>query len=74
MSASEKAKRWAQVMLGIDPESITEVRSVLSKTPIIDGVALRGIRWSDIVIATGDRLGYCDATPGVLYVLGSATH
>lgn len=74
MSAPESKKRWAQVMLGIDPGTITEVLPVLSKTPVIAGKVLRGVRWSNIVIATGDRLGYCEATPGVLYVMGSASH
>jgi hypothetical protein len=74
MTTLETQKRLAKIMLGVDPDTITEVKPVLSKTPVIDGVLLRGVRWSNVIISTGDRLGYCEATPGVLYVLGSASH
>lgn len=73
MSAAAVQKGWAGLMLGIDPETITEVRPVLSKAPVIDGVVLRGVRWSNVIISTGDRVGYSEETPGVLYVLGSAS-
>lgn len=74
MTTNETYKRLAKMMLGIEPETVTQVVPVISKAPVIDGAVLRGVRWSGIVMTTGDRLGYCDATPGVLYVLGSASH
>lgn len=74
MTALETQKRLAGEKLGVDPATITKVKPVLSKTPVIDGALLRGVRWSGVIASTGDRLGYCEATPGVLYVLGSASH
>jgi len=74
MTTDAMRKRFAEVMLGVDSATITEVVPVLSRNPVINGVVATGIRWSGIVMATGERLGYSEATPGALYVLTSASH
>jgi len=74
MTRDSKRIGLVKDMLGIEPETITTVTGVLSRTPLTPDGPIKGIRWSGVVITTGERLGYCDATPGVLYYLPSATH
>lgn len=72
--SDEGRKRLAASVLKIDLSGVTRVEGVLSKTPIVGGVVLRGIRWTHLLIPSGERLGYYDGTPEVLYILKSASH
>lgn len=71
--SDELRKRMSFRMLNIDPEIITTVIESAGRTVTTPEGATIKPRWSDVNIVNGERLGYSDATPGVLYWMKKAT-
>jgi len=63
----ESRKHAGALSLGIDPATITEVREALGPfvvTPF--GYSVKA-RWSDVNLVSGERYGYSEKAPGVLW-------
>jgi len=63
----ETRKRAGALALDIDPATITEVREALGPFVVTGyGYSVKA-RWSDASLVSGERYGYSDKTPGVLW-------